>query len=768
MEKNNTQQGPKKNTRHFCRTAACQRLLPALVVVALGGCNGAEPTPAPQLPANDFAQLTHVELARLQLDSPARTRTGQPAKNYWQQQVDYTLNARLEFNGKQWQLQGSAEIVYHNNSPKPLSELVFLLDHNALKPESLATQTRISKPEVLAARRAQAQGFIIHHARQQGQNLHWQVEDTLLTVSLPTPIASGDEVKLNLAWELALTDKVATNARSGVEWLADGSPIIVAAQWFPRAAAFTDYSGWQTRPFLHQGEFSTEFGRYQVTVTAPAHFALAASGNWQNAHEVLDKTQQKCWASQTDCLLINADTARQNRQLKPPAAAGQQWQFAGEQLRDFAFVASPAFMWQTGVDAKGRRLNSLFPNEAAPLWQPFGLAAMRHTLTTFDSAAVNLPMQTVSIANAAGIGMEYPGLATIATRPERTHATGNTPAYNPLTKYDFIGTVIHEVGHNYIPMTVNTDEREWAWLDEGLTSFLEYRAEHQWEANFDVIYGEPRSIASYTASPGHQPVMTPADDLQQKIANAYNKPASLLNMLRYLVLGPAEFDAALAKFFTHWQGKRPTPGDLMMAIEQHTGQNLGWFWRSWFLEARSLDWQITHAQLNQTPLPLRHKNPPEPPAIALQARALTNGNEHRFVVDDAPALADAYTQSRAQYLGPVATHPSATYKSAPVNRPEKNTTANAAAHTYSIGISNAGTALLPVPLRVSFTNGESLDAVIPVNAWANARANTEGHAYIEWQLTVAAGQRVHTIILDPDYLTPDIQRSNNSVEVSHP
>ncbi|MBB5210768.1 M1 family metallopeptidase [Microbulbifer hydrolyticus] len=674
-----------------------------------------------------------------------RSRNGLPAENYWQQQVDYILSATLEPAHNR--IRASAQIRYQNNSPDQLPQLFFALDHNALQEDSaaaynlLATGNERSRKRSLA--RMPASGFEVSSVTNSaGHPLEWHVRDTILQVSLPQSLDAGKSTTLKIDWSLTLTDKVATGARSGYESLADGARIFVAAQWFPRALAYTDYAGWQLKPFLQQGEFSTEFGNYQVTIEAPSHYTVAASGILQNAAQVLDDVQLQQWKSesQTPVWMIDPQAAIANR-VRKDRHGRKRWQFSGEDLRDFAFATSAAFQWQLTVDQQGRKLQQFFPVEAGPLWERFGLPAIAHTLDTFDHALAPLQMPSVSIVNAAGIGMEYPGLATIATRPERVSATAARPPWDALTKYDFIGSVIHEVGHNYLPMQINTDEREWAWLDEGLVSFIEYRAEHSWEPNFDVIYGEPRSIVDYTASAIHQPIMSSADSLHGKIDNAYNKTASVLNILRHLVLEPEVFDAALADFAHAWQGKRPVPGDLFRALETAAATDLSWFWRSWFYESASIDLAIRHVRSDDIDLALTFSDVSPPPPLAL-----TVGGINGFVVERDTTLADQYSRG----LPPIPT------RNAPLslNVGDQH-------QWYTLVLANRGGGILPIPLQLELEDGSRHDLKVPAQAWMRAQRQ-------QLTLQLPLEKRLDAVCIDPLWLLPDTQRNNNCVEIKTP
>ena len=676
-----------------------------------------------------------------------RTANGLPAENYWQQQVDYTM--RVQLDPHTHRLIAEAQINYHNRSPDALQYLYFALDHNALSPDSAAAFNLQATDSADTLARAQARqqvtGFdIASVTTAKGAPLTWRVRDTHLQVTLSEPLRPRSSRKLSIRWALPLFDKVATGARSGFEMLADGAPIYVAAQWFPRAAAYTDYAGWQLKPFLQQGEFSTEFGNYRVTIEVPTNYVVAASGTLNNAPAVLSPQQREIWNSAPSPTHL-VDAAEAQRRRTSQTSEYLQWDFSGEQLRDFAFSASPAFLWQTKTDHQGRRLQQFYPNEAAPLWEQFGLAAIEHTLSVFDTTLMPLQTESISIVNAAGFGMEYPGLATIATRPERTISTPDRPAWDALTKYDFIGTVIHEVGHNYVPMAINTDEREWAWFDEGLTSFVEYRAEHSWEANFDVIYGEPRSITGYLTSDYSQPIINSADALHRKIDNAYNKPASMLNTLRHLVLDAEVFDSALAGFARHWQGKRPMPGDFFRAIETAAATDLSWFWRSWFFEDHQIDLALEEISVDGRPLLLTPFDAVEPPPIAQTA-----GGIRKFVVDITPDLADTYTASfppDAQAQGPLPSDP-------PIGS-EKIT------QWHTLVIANKSEGLLPVPLNLKFEDGREHAVKIPVTAWARAHDR-------KLTMRLPLTGKLAKVCIDPLWLTPDTNRNNNCVEVTKP
>ncbi|UHQ55391.1 M1 family metallopeptidase [Microbulbifer sp. YPW16] len=687
-----------------------------------------------------------------------RSANGTPAANYWQQRVDYELDVQLL--PEESQLDASALVHYHNNSPDRLHNLYFALDQDALLHDSTASyQLLAGDPPartVVKERAGATAGFNIESVQlASGQTLQWQQHGTLMQVRLPAPLESGDQVALSFRWRLGLLDKQAAAARSGYEALDDGSRIFLAAQWFPRAVAYTDYAGWQLKPFLQQGEFSPELGRYRVRITVPENYVVAASGELQNARDVLDREQLRHWDSETGDAQWIVDAGRAQQRRGRSTDRRKEWFFQGEQLRDFAFAASPVFQWLQKQDRSGRRLQLFFPAEAASLWETFGLAAMEHTLEIFDSATFPLPRQSISVVNVAGVGMEYPGLSAIGLRPQRNTAEtnaddtsmkgGEEQPWDAQTKYDFIGSVIHEVGHNYLPMAINTDEREWAWLDEGLVSFLEYRAEHAWEASFQVIYGEPRSVAGYTLSANHQPIMTSADSLKEKVPNAYNKTASVLNMLRHLVMGPETFDRGLRRFARDWQGKRPVPGDFFRAMENAAGEDLSWFWRSWFYAAHHVDFAITGIAEQGTLLSTSPIAQPEPPALAYTAGEITS-----FAVDRDPELVDGYTKPLEQQ--PVA--------QAMTNAGSKLPAPGETTRWFQLTLANGGNGLLPMPLDIAMDDGRGFRWQIPAQTWMRA-----DRGRLVLQVPLPDSSRPQRICIDPLWLTPDTDRSNNCIEI---
>ncbi|KAA1194333.1 M1 family metallopeptidase [Pseudohalioglobus sediminis] len=505
----------------------------------------------------------------LSVASAAQVRNddGTPGPDYWQQWVDYDIE--VELNPANHVLSGTGRMRYHNESPVALPVIWLQLDQNRFRPGSLSLQKgKTVEQATLDYLREADPGIRNLRVRDQdGRTLQVELQDTYARVELAEALASGASIELQLEWQLNLLDRSLVKARSGYEQLPGGEAIHLAAQWFPRAAVFHD-DGWHLDPFLGQGEFSLEFGNYRVAITVPADHVVAATGELLNADSVLAKEEHR--------RLLSA-RAGHPEVVSTPGREGQgrrRWEFRAEGVRDFTFATSASFYWQASAVTLGehRVLTQVFyPRAGQHLWGRYGLDAIAHTLREFSARLFPYPWPVASMVNIAGLGMEYPMLGTNAERGMGENA-----------RWDMIGGVIHEVGHNWFPMSVNSNERRYAWLDEGLVSFVEYHVEKSWDEDFLIIYGEPENLERYRGKAYQQPLMTPADELTHRIDNAYDYAAAALNILRRDVLGPQLFDRAFAHYANSWKFKRATAEDFFRAMEAGSGRDLSAFWEEWF------------------------------------------------------------------------------------------------------------------------------------------------------------------------------------------
>ncbi|MFM7515960.1 MAG: M1 family metallopeptidase, partial [Pirellula sp.] len=568
-----------------------------LAVVGLSSIAYGQPFPNRKYGQEDkFRQLEEI----LPTPNSYRSASGEPGPDYWQQRVDYTIDVRLDETDNS--IHGSETIRYRNQSPHTLRYLWVQLDPNIFAPDSDANRTRsgrigfgnrasMGELDSILERTQRFDGrcMIESVTDSLGKGLDTFTVDTMMRIDLPEPLLSGQEFSLKIQWSYLINNSKLIGGRTGYEpFEKDGNSIYEIAQWFPRLAAFTDVTGWQHKQYLGQGEFTLEFGDYLVRITAPADHIVAATGELQNPNEVLSEAQrerlEQARTAERPVLIVTPEEAKENEKEKSDQL--KTWIFRAEAVRDFAFATSRKFIW----DAQGHRVNdnfvmamSYYPNEGNPLWSKYSTHAIIHTLNVYSRYTFDYPYPVAISVNGPVGGMEYPMICFNGPRP-REDGT-----YSASTKYDLITVIIHEVGHNYFPMIVNSDERQWSWMDEGLNTFLQYLAEQEWEQDYPSQRGEPELIVPYMQSTNQVPIMTNSDSIMQFGPNAYSKPATALNILRETILGRELFDFAFKEYARRWKFKRPMPADFFRTMEDATARDLDWFWRGWFYTTDHVD-----------------------------------------------------------------------------------------------------------------------------------------------------------------------------------
>ena len=579
--------------------------LHAVVVLLLTTTATAHPDehpwrPTVQLPRTDpFARLDD---AQLPTPNAFRTASGAPGHAYWQQQVDYDIDVRIDVPART--LEGSETIRYHNNSPDTLRYLWVQLDQNRFRPDSrgrrssgapnLSGGMSFDSLQGMLERERFNGGVTIHSvADARGAELTHHIDGTMMRVNLAKPLPPNRTVDFKIAWSHPIVPDV-VGGRGSYEAFDDGRVIFEIAQWFPRLAAYTDYDGWQTRPFLGRGEFTLEFGTYDVGITVPDTFLVGATGSLQNAHEVLSKVQRdrlaKAAISNEPIMIVTREES--DAAIARGRQGEQTWHFHADNVRDFAFSASDAFAWDAmgvpipGTDTTAMAM-SLWPAEGDGLWDQFSTHAIAQALESYSRTAMPYPWPVCWSVNGPVGGMEYPMITFNGPRPEEDGT------WSSRSKYGLISVIIHEVGHCWFPMIVNSDERQWTWMDEGLNTYHQFLAEQSWEENYPARRGHPRSITSYMRdTENSRPIMTASESLLQFGSNAYAKPATALNILRETVVGRELFDEAMREYTRRWAFKRPEPADFFRTIEDATGRDLDWFWRGWFYDNRPVDISI--------------------------------------------------------------------------------------------------------------------------------------------------------------------------------
>src|SRR5215212_1766838 len=565
-------------------------------------------------PSDKFRQLEEI----LPTPNEYRTASGAPGHKYWQQRADYSIDVELDDAGQN--LMGRETVTYYNNSPDALSYLWLQLDQNIFDKASEANTSRAAptftlpggegaagqgEPEIsfqtidriLAASVFEGGHRITAVRDAKGNALTYVVVRTMMRVDLPQPLQPGQNTSFAIDWNYKINDARRIGGRTGYEFFPrDGNYIYEIAQWFPRMAAYHDVTGWQHKQFLGSGEFTLEFGNYRVRITVPDDHVVAATGLLQNPQEVLSAAQRQrlkqAETAKEPIFIITPQEAKQNEASKPKGK--KTWVFQADSVRDFAFASSRKFIWDAaGANVEGNRVlaMSFYPNEGEPLWSRYSTHAIMHTLAVYSRHTFPYPYPVAQSINGPVGGMEYPMICFNGPRPL---PDGTYPA---STKYGLISVVIHEVGHNFFPMIVNSDERQWTWMDEGLNTFLQYLSEQEWEQNYPSRRGEPKYITEYMASEAQVPIMTNSESVLQFGNNAYGKPATALNILRETVLGRELFDFAFREYARRWKFKRPMPSDFFRTMEDASGIDLDWFWRGWFYTTDHTDISIENVRL---------------------------------------------------------------------------------------------------------------------------------------------------------------------------
>lgn len=724
-------------------------------------------------PGDKFRQLEEI----LPTPNEYRTASGAPGHRYWQQRADYSIDIELDDVGQR--LTGRETITYYNNSPDPLNYLWLQLDQNLFDKDSEANitstaptftlpggatagpqaQPQISFPvidRVLAASVFEG-GYRITAVRDAKANpLKYTLVRTMMRIELPQPLAPGQNTVFSVEWNYKINDARRLGGRTGYEFFPkDGNYIYEVAQWFPRLAAYYDVTGWQHKQFLGSGEFTVEFGNYRVRITAPEDMVVAATGVLQNPQEVLTAAQRQrlkqAETAKEPMFVITPQEAKANELSKPKGK--KTWAFHADNVRDFGWASSRKFIWDAqGHNVEGNRVMamSFYPNEAEPLWSRYSTHAIMHTLNVYSRHTVPYPYPVAQSINGPVGGMEYPMICFNGPRPEPDGT------YSAATKYALISVVIHEVGHNYFPMIINSDERQWTWLDEGLNSFLQYIAEQEWETNYPSGRGELRDLTAYMASENQVPVMTNSESILQFGHNAYGKPKTALNILRETVLGRELFDYAFKEYARRWKFKRPTPADLFRTLEDASGVDLDWFWHGWFYTTDHVDISLEEVRLYR----LDTANPETEKAdrrreLEAQPRTLSQQRNAAIPkrVDQFPTLKDFYNT----YDGLVVTQRDREeYQKflAGLSEAEKKLLQEGL-NFYVIDLKNNGGLVMPVILQIDYTDGTKEELRLPAEIWRYDNTAVSK--------MLATKKEIASITLDPHLETADVNLSNNSM-----
>ncbi len=710
-------------------------------------------------PGDDvFRQLDEI----LPTPNEYRTASGAPGHRYWQQKVDYDI--KVELDDATQSISASETITYHNLSPDSLSYLWLQLDQNRFKQDSHAKLTQKSpdlkdKPSYRLIEELLIDDFdgghkILGVKDSAGKPLPFFIQDTMMRIDLPQPLRSGQDVVFSVDWKYNIVDAKKIGTRGGFEFFKDdGNYIYEIAQWFPRMAAYTDYTGWQHKQFLGAGEFTLEFGDYKVAITVPEDHIVGATGVLQNPNDVLSADQRQrlveARSAAKPVLIVTPDEAKANETHKPTGK--KTWVFHAENVRDFAFATSRKFIWDAQQhDVEGNKVlaMSYYPKEGNPLWERYSTRSIIHTLNVYSRYSFRYPYPVAISVNGPVGGMEYPMICFNGPRPE---VDGT---YSDRTKYGLISVVIHEVGHNYFPMIVNSDERQWTWMDEGLNTFLQYLSEQEWEEKYPSRRGEPKEIVEYMTSTEQAPIMTQSDSVLKLGPNAYAKPATALNILRETILGRELFDFAFREYARRWMFKRPIPADFFRTIEDASSVDLDWFWRSWFystdhvdISLESIDWFTIDTKNPDVEKTIKKEERDGEPITLSKQR---NQPIPKFV-DKYPELLDFYNNfDKLDITAKDREDYDKFMKDLEEN--EKSILANKN-NFFVMNFRNLGGVPMPIILSITFKDGAKQEMRIPAEIW---RRNRDAVSKL-----LITPKEIASVELDPRLETADADRNNN-------
>ena len=533
-----------------------------------------------------------------------RTGSGAPGPQYWQQQADYEITAELD--DKTQVLTGTEYITYFNNAPESLNYLWLQIDQNrrAEGSDTYGATTDVLKDTMktkklyqLSGAQEYKGGMKIHKVwDENGEPLNFVINKTMMRVDLPDWLKNGESIRFGVEWSYTVNDRMEEKARSGYEFFPeDGNYLYTIAQWFPRMAVYDDVNGWQNKQFLGRGEFALPFGDYKVKITVPADHIVAATGSLVNAENVLSPEHlEKFKEAQNEFekpVIIVSEAEARKKEKKPNYKEKKTWEFEAENVRDFAFATSRKLIWDAmAVDINGKKplAMSYYPKEGNPLWEKESTLAVARTLITYSRRTIEYPYPVAISVHTASVGMEYPMICFNFGRPRPDGS------YSDNVKWGMIGVIVHEVGHNFFPMIINSDERQWAWMDEGLNTFVQHLTQLEWYPDKPVKRGTPKTVIPYMkGNPAKiRPIMTNSEQIIQLGPNAYSKPSAALVLLRETIMGPELFDYAFKEYSQRWAFKHPTPADFFRTMEDASAVDLDWFWKGWFYSIDHVDVEV--------------------------------------------------------------------------------------------------------------------------------------------------------------------------------
>ncbi|MBP9054952.1 MAG: M1 family metallopeptidase [Saprospiraceae bacterium] len=722
--------------------------------------------------AKKFEQLDNI----LRSPNEYRGADGAPGPKYWQQKADYKIKCTLDT--KEQRLDGSESITYHNNSPVEMTYLWIQLDENEHTPTSPKHHIEGSKifdvmnedaiDRFEATSKLDKFGVNIKKVTSdKGTPLKYLINQTMMRIDLPQPLKPGKKITFNIDWSYYLIDRMNTPSwgRGGFEYFKDhGNYLYTVVQWFPRMCVYSDFEGWQNKQFYGRGEFALSFGDYEVEITLPSDHIVAGTGECQNYKEMLNPTHYNRWIqaqnSKTPLEIVTLDEAKANEKT-PISSKMKTWKYKAKNVRDFAWTASKKFVWDAmpHYNELGQKVMcmSLYGKEAYPIYNKYSTKVIDHTLRSYSKYSIPYPYP-VAISVEAANGMEYP---MISFNPGRAEDDGT---YTEGSKRAAILVIIHEVGHTYFPMIFNSDERQWAWFDEGVNSFMQFITEQEWDNNFKSEGGVPHNITEYMARPKDklEPIMTNSENIIDYGNNAYDKPATALNILRETIMGRELFDYSFKEYCRRWAFKHPTPDDFFRTMEEASAMDLDWFWRGWFYSIDAVDISLDSVTWYKADLDNDPKKSIDTfrTSIKKPKNFLTKQRNREqfgtFPVERDSTVSDFYNTYRPwETEDSVDVEIRMKYDS--LMTKEEKTEKYGDKNYYELQFSNKGGLVMPLIIQWTFDDGTVEVERVPVEIW---RKNEDKLTKV-----FVKNKEVTAIELDPYKETADIDELNNSFPV---
>ncbi|HEX6224298.1 MAG TPA: M1 family metallopeptidase [Chryseolinea sp.] len=679
-----------------------------------------------------------------------RTGSGAPGPKYWQQKADYEISVELhEANNS---ISGTETITYTNNSPDILKYLWLQVDQNILAKENTlnTSVTGVVKDSASAKTFARETsdfdaGYKITKVTDTDEKpLPYTVNNTMMRVDLPQPLRPGQKYSFELAWSFNIVDRSIFAQRSGMEFFpADGNYVYTIAQFFPRMCVYDDYQGWQNKQFLGQGEFTLPFGDYKVKITTPVDHIVAATGVLQNPADVLSKTEIARFEKAKNTfdkpvLIVTQSEAVQKEKTK--STQKKTWEFHAENVRDFAFVSSRKFIWDAQAVKLGNKSTlamSLYPKEGNPLWEKESTKAVKNTLEVYSRLTIDYPYPVAISVHTASIGMEYPMICFNFGRPNEDGS------YSASTRQKMIGVIVHEVGHNFFPMIINSDERQTAWMDEGINSFVQLLTELERYPDIKWTRGIPSEMVPYLKgeSSAKRPLMTTADQVVSLGNEQYGKAATGLYILRESIMGPELFDKAFKEYAERWAFKHPKPADFFRTMEDASAVDLDWFWKGWFYTTDNCDQSIDQVKWFKM---RKEEKGVEKKELKVKKGDLASGQDEKKY--------DNFDKGPEPFsLIPTDPRLNGEFRSIVDDKAIIQKLENK--NIYEVTLSNKGGLVMPVIIQWTYADGTKEIERIPAEIW---RVNEK-----KVNKVFIKDKEVVTVVLDPNQELTDVDLQDN-------